>query len=118
MDYTELVPFALASVATHLYSQAIFARRIKPPFNLIITNVPGSQVPLYLAGHKLLFNMGTGPIYDGTGLIIPVLSYNGTLSICPTSCAKIMPDIELFTRYVRESANELELTALEETIQK
>lgn len=113
MDYAELVPFGLAGVVTHLYSQAILARRIKPPFNLIITNVPGPQVPLYLAGHKLLFNMGTGPIYDGTGLIIPVLSYNGTLSISPTSCAKLMPDIELFTRYIRESANELEAAVMD-----
>jgi WS/DGAT/MGAT family acyltransferase len=109
MDYAELVPFALAGVATHLYSQAILTKRIKPPFNLIITNVPGPQVPLYLAGHKLLFNMGTGPIYDGAGLIIPVLSYNGTLSISPTSCAKLMPEIELFTRYIHESVNELEI---------
>ena len=109
MDYAQLIPFGLASVATHLYSQAILAKRIKPPFNLIITNVPGPQVPLYLAGHKLLFNMGTGPIHDGAGLIIPVLSYNGTLSFSPTSCAKMMPDIALFTRYIHEAANELEV---------
>jgi WS/DGAT/MGAT family acyltransferase len=108
MDYAQLVPFGLASVATHLYSQAILSKRIKPPFNLIITNVPGPQVPLYLAGHKLLFNMGTGPIHDGAGLIIPVLSYNGTLSFSPTSCAKMMPDIALFTRYIHDSADELE----------
>jgi diacylglycerol O-acyltransferase len=52
--------------------------------------------------------MGTGPIYDGAGLIIPVLRYNGTLSISPTSCGSLMPDIELFTRYIRDSANEIE----------
>jgi hypothetical protein len=62
--------------------------------------------------------MGTGPIYDGTGLIIAVLSYNGTLSISPTSCGKLMPDIELFTHYIHESANELEMAALDISAQK
>jgi diacylglycerol O-acyltransferase len=113
MAYAELVPFGLASIATQLYSLGILAKRIKPPFNLIITNVPGPQIPLYLAGHKLIYTMGTGPIYDGAGLIIPVLSYNGNLTLSPTSCEKIMPDIEVFCRYIRESANELELAALE-----
>jgi len=114
MSYAELVPFGLAAMATRFYSQVLLAKRINPPFNVIITNVPGPQTPLYLAGHKLLFNMGMGPIYDGVGLIIPVLSYNGTLTISPTSCAKLMPDIELFCRYIRESANELELAASKE----
>ena len=41
MDYAaQLLPFGLVSVATHFYSQAIIAKRIKSPFNLIITNVP------------------------------------------------------------------------------
>ena len=72
----------------------------------------GPQTPFYLAGHKLLFNMGMGPIYHGVGLIIPVLSYNGSLTISPTSCAKLMPDIELFCRYIRASVIELEIAAV------
>lgn len=112
MSYAELVPFGLAHMATRLYSQLMLTKHIPPPFNVIITNVPGPQTPFYLAGHKLLFNMGMGPIYQGVGLIIPVLSYNGSLTISPTSCAKLMPDIELFCRYIRESVNELEIAAV------
>ena len=111
MSYAELVPFGLAAMASRFYSQLLLAKRIPPPFNVIITNVPGPQNPFYLAGHKLLFNMGMGPIYDGVGLIIPVLSYNGTLTISPTSCAKLMPDIALFCHYIRESVDELERAA-------
>jgi WS/DGAT/MGAT family acyltransferase len=112
MSYAELVPFGLAAMATRFYSQLRLAKLIPPPFNVIITNVPGPQKPFYLAGHKLLFNMGMGPIYDGVGLIIPVLSYNSTLTISPTSCAKLMPDIELFCGYIRESVDELEMIAV------
>ena len=45
---------------------------------------------------------------DGMGLLITVLSYNGVLSISPTSSPAVMPDLDKFTRYIREAANELE----------
>jgi diacylglycerol O-acyltransferase len=83
---------------------------------VVITNVPGPQIPIYLAGHKLIVNMGTAPIFDGMGLIMPICSYNGTISISPTSSANLMPDLDMFTRYIRESANELELAVKEKLV--
>jgi hypothetical protein len=108
MGYAELIPFGLAGVAARFYSSAAIAKRHSPFFNVIITNVPGPQIPLYMAGHKLLVNMGTAPIFDGMGLIMPICSYNGSISISPTSAFNLMPDLDDFTRYIRESANELE----------
>lgn len=108
MGYAELVPFGLAGVAARMYTRAAIAKHHNPFFNLVITNVPGPQVPLYLAGHKLVVNMGTAPIFDGIGLMIPINSYNGLISVSPTSCASLMPDLDKFTLYIRESANEME----------
>ncbi|MFT4776247.1 MAG: diacylglycerol O-acyltransferase [Oleispira sp.] len=108
MGYAELIPFGLASVAARLYTRAAIAKRHRPFFNVVITNVPGPQIPVYMAGHKLIVNMGTAPIFDGMGLIMPICSYNGTISISPTSAVNLMPDLDNFTRYIRESANELE----------
>ena len=108
MGFAELIPFGLANVAARFYSRSAIAKHHNPFFNLVITNVPGPQFPVYLAGHKLLVNMGTAPIFDGMGLIMPIFSYNGTLSISPTSASNLMPDLDDFTRYLRESANELE----------
>lgn len=115
MGFAELVPFGLAGVASRFYSRAALARRHNPFFNLVITNVPGPNIPLYLGGHKLLANMGTAPIFDGMGLILPVVSYNGTISISPTSSVNLMPDLDTFTRYILESANELEAAVIEKT---
>jgi WS/DGAT/MGAT family acyltransferase len=109
MGYAELIPFGLAGVAARFYSRAAIAKHHSPLFNVVITNVPGPQVPIYLAGHKLIVSMGTAPIFDGMGLIIPICSYNGTLSLSPTSSVNLMPDLDHFTRYLRESANEFEL---------
>jgi WS/DGAT/MGAT family acyltransferase len=108
----EVVPFGIANQAVQLYSRYNLAKLHKPVFNVTISNVPGPQFPLYLNGHKLLAIMGMAPIIDGMGLIIMVFSYNGLVTISPTSDAKSMPDIDKFSRYIRESANELEAAIL------
>ncbi len=107
-DLAEFIPFGLANRMTKLYSRFKVSELHNPIFNLVITNVPGPQLDLYMAGHKLLATMGMAPVMDGMGLLIAVLSYNGVLSISPTSSPAVMPDLDKFARYLRESANELE----------
>jgi diacylglycerol O-acyltransferase len=48
-------------------------------------------------------------------VIMPICSYNGTISISPTSAVNLTPDLDDFTRYMRESANELEEAAHQKT---
>ena len=108
MGYAELIPFGLAAVAARFYINAAITKHHNPLFNVVMTNVPGPQIPIYLADHKLIVNVGTAPIFDGMGLIIPIFSYCGTLSISPTSSVNLMPDLDVFTHYIRDSANELE----------
>ena len=108
----EAVPFGIANQAARLYSRFQISEMHNPVFNVTITNVPGPQFPLYLNGHKLLSIMGMAPIIDGMGLIITVFSYDGYITLSPTSDAKSMPDIDIFSRYLRESANELEAAIL------
>ncbi|MCA9944376.1 MAG: wax ester/triacylglycerol synthase family O-acyltransferase [Anaerolineales bacterium] len=108
VNYSELVPFGLAGLAARLYSRMQAAARHRPIFNLVITNVPGPQIPLYMAGARLLNNMSMAPVADGLGLILTIFSYNGLLSISPMACPQLMPDLDQFTRYLWESANELE----------
>jgi diacylglycerol O-acyltransferase len=108
IDYAEFIPFALGSQATRLYTRMHVSRYHRPFFNLVITNVPGPQVPLYMNGHKMLAHMGMAPVFDGMGLIMPVFSYDGVISISPTVAANVMPDVDLFARYIREAANDLE----------
>ncbi len=112
-NMAEVVPFGLANQAARLYSRFHVAKMHNPVFNVVITNVPGPQLPLYLDGHKLLSVMGMAPIIDGMGLIITIFSYNGLVTVSPTSDVKTMPDLDIFSRYLRESANELEAAVLE-----
>jgi len=104
----DVVPFGLANLAAGLYSKYNIKDLHRPPFNVTITNVPGPRGLLYLNGHKVVSIFGLTPVVDGFGLIIAAFSYNGQVSITTTSDSKTMPDADLFSKYVRESANELE----------
>ena len=108
----DAVPFGLANLAAGLYSKYNIKEFHRPPFNVTITNVPGPQTPLYLRGHKVLSIFGLTPVLDGFGLIIAAFSYNGLVSLTTTSDAKTMPDADIFSRYIREAANELEALIL------
>ena len=112
VDLWDFVPFGLANRVIQLYSRFRVSELHNPVFNCVITNVPGPQMDMYMAGHKLLASMGMAPLVDGMGLLITVLSYNGVLSISPTSSPSVMPDLDAFTRYLRESANELEAAVI------
>ncbi len=114
-NMAEAVPFGIANQAARLYSRYKMAEMHNPAFNATITNVPGPQFPLYLNGHKLLSIMGSAPILDGMGLIITIFSYNGLITLSPTSDANSMPDLDLFSRYLREEANLLEEAVLNRT---
>ena len=76
-DYGQFIPSTTAALAARLYTQLGLAERTAPPFNCIVTNVPGPQVPLYSAGARLVTQFGLAPIFDGVGLIIAVFSYCG-----------------------------------------
>ena len=107
-DYGEFIPFGLAGAAARLYTRMHLAEKHRPIFNLVITNVPGPQVPLYVAGARLLAHVGAAPIFDGMGLILPIFSYAGSLAIGATSCRDIMPDVDVFTGFLGDALDELE----------
>lgn len=106
-DYNQFIPSTTAALAARLYTQLGIANRTAPFFNCVITNVPGPQFPLYSAGAKLVAQFGMGPIFDGMGLIFPVLSYDGALTISVTSCREMMPDPEFFAECLQASYDEL-----------
>ncbi len=73
-----------------------------PPFNMVATNVPGPQVPLYLAGKKMLIQYPYVPIGYGLGLGCAILSYNQMLYFGLSSDAQAMPDVEKFKEILDE----------------
>jgi len=106
-DTSRFVPYSLATAAAGLYSGLHLARYHRPPFNLVITNVPGPREPLYLGTARLLEGYGTAPVLDGLGLILVVTSYMDTLSISATAAYEAVPDMDRLLEGIRDSFAEL-----------
>ncbi len=107
MDFTQFAPPAIAARAMRMASRLRIADRMNPPFNLIISNVPGPAAPLYMAGAELKHFYPVSTITDGQGLNMTVQSYNGNLDFGFIACRELVPDVWLLTELLQESAQEL-----------
>ena len=92
-DYTQFAPPAIAARAMRMYSRLRIADRMNPPFNLVISNVPGPAQPLYSAGAQLQHFYPVSTIIDGQGLNMTVQSYNGNLDFGFVACRELVPDL-------------------------
>ncbi len=81
------------------------------PFNMVATNVPGPQIPLYMCGVKMTKYYPYVPIGYKLGLGCAILSYNQTLYFGLSSDAQAMPDVEKFNEILGEVFTDLKTTA-------
>src|SRR5271166_253062 len=75
--------------------------------NIICTNVPGPQVPLYIMGHKMLAWYPWVPIGGLMGINCAILTYNGTAYFGFTGDVHAAPDLEKLEKFVDQSFAEL-----------
>ena len=83
----------LIEAATALYGKAKVADRIPQLANLVISNVPGPPVPLYMAGARMLTNYPTSIVVHGLALNITVQSYDQSLDFGLMADAVAMPHV-------------------------
>jgi WS/DGAT/MGAT family acyltransferase len=111
-DYSQFIPSTLTAQAARLATRWHLVNQISPIYNCVVTNVPGPQVPLYMAGAKMLSNFGTGPVVDGLGLFHVISSYCGEFTVSATSCREMMPDPGFYRECLMESFEELKAATL------
>jgi len=112
----------LAGIATSAMDAAVSLRRFFPAparlaaqplgINFIATNVPGSQVPLYLAGHRMVDYVGLLPLGGNLGFGVPIVSYNQNLYFTMMAEPNLMPDPERMKSLVEDVFEELNRAAL------
>jgi WS/DGAT/MGAT family acyltransferase len=83
----------LIEAATALYGKAKVADRIPMVANLVISNVPGPRVPLYMAGAHMLTNYPTSIVVHGLALNITVQSYDQSLDFGLMADGQAMPEV-------------------------
>lgn len=97
-DWTEFAAPVVANTAARLYARVKAANAHRPAFNLTVSNVPGPQFPLYSNGAKMLAYHPMGPIHDGAGLNVTVMSYLGMLDVGVVSDARHLDAREVAER--------------------
>lgn len=91
-DWTQFAAPAVFGVAMRVYARSKLSAAA-PVHNLVVSNVPGPQVPLYLLGCEVKAMYPLGPIFHGSGLNITVMSLTGKLDIGLISCPELLPDL-------------------------
>ena len=77
------------------------------PFNLVVTNVPGPQFPLYAAGAKMLQMYPVVPLAKGQAVSIGLTSYDGGVYYGLNADRDAMPDIDVLAACIEDSLAEL-----------
>jgi WS/DGAT/MGAT family acyltransferase len=92
-DAAQFLPPTVFNQAMRLYSGLRLADRHRPVHNLVISNVPGPPVPLYAAGARVKGVIPLGPLLEGAGLNITVLSNMGNVDFGVIACRELVPDV-------------------------
>jgi WS/DGAT/MGAT family acyltransferase len=106
-DFPSLgVPWILSGLAA-LFDRSKLANNMAPLANLAISNVPGPNMALYLAGAKMLTYYPVSIVTHSLALNVTVQSYNGSLDFGLIACRKAMPDLPELAKYMQKTFDEM-----------
>ncbi|HQR48357.1 MAG TPA: wax ester/triacylglycerol synthase family O-acyltransferase [Steroidobacteraceae bacterium] len=97
----------LPAVASEIFT----TRVMLPTMNIVVSNVRGPDVPLYMAGAQMVAFAPVSIAMNGLGLNVTGFSYHGTLWICAVACRDMMPDPAFFADCLRKSFADLATAA-------
>jgi WS/DGAT/MGAT family acyltransferase len=100
------VPAVTSRLSRLLTNLRVFDR-VVPPFNVIVSNVPGPDFPLYLAGARLVGIYPFGPIVEGVGINITVFSYLDTVHVGVLGCWDLVQEVGVVAKSMQLCLDEL-----------
>jgi WS/DGAT/MGAT family acyltransferase len=104
---TQLADFAPPTIM----SQAARLQARQRYFNVVVTNVPGPQMPLYLLGRELLAIYPVVPLARNQALGIAIMSYNGRLGFGLLGDFDALPDLDDVRAALRDAIAELRVAS-------
>ncbi|MBK5288739.1 MAG: wax ester/triacylglycerol synthase family O-acyltransferase [Acidimicrobiia bacterium] len=113
-DFAQFTPPSVLGVAGRVITRSRLMDRVNLPFNVIISNVPGPQFPLYVSGARMEGIYPISTIVDGVGLNMTMMSYNGNLDFGLVADREMVPDLWSLIGYLGEELETLEKLATSE----
>jgi WS/DGAT/MGAT family acyltransferase len=110
-DLADIAEPSLFNVGTGFYTRMKLADRHRPIMNLLVSNVPGPLFPVYMAGAQLVRAYPMGPVIEGAGLNITVMSYMNSVDFGFLCCRDLVPDVWDLASAVEPAFAELQKAA-------
>ncbi len=96
-----------APTTFHALGSRVAASQVRRGFDLVVTNVPGPQFPLYAAGAQMLESYPVQPLLPGHAMAIGVTSYDGGVYFGINADRDALPDIDVLGQCLEEALAEL-----------
>lgn len=109
--WLELAPPVLVELGARLFSDLGIADRIRVPMNCVVSNMAGPPMPLYWGGARVEAIYPMGPVTEGVGVNITVLSNTGRLDFGVLACRDTVPDVWDIAEGFAQAVSELEVAA-------
>jgi diacylglycerol O-acyltransferase len=84
-------------------SELVTKRMMLPTMNIVVSNVRGPDVAMYMAGARMVNFAPVSVAMDGLGLNVTGFSYHGTMWVCSVACREMMPDPAFFSECLQAS---------------
>lgn len=110
-DWAQFSPAAVFGLGVRAYSALRLAERHPVVHNLIVSNVPGPPMPLYLLGARVTGLYPLGPVFHGAGLNITVLSCEGKIGVGLLGAKELVKDLWPLADALPEALRELLVAA-------
>jgi diacylglycerol O-acyltransferase / wax synthase len=106
-DYPGLLAPLLVSRLNQTVASTKLLEKLPPVANVVISNVPGPQVPLFLAGARMTTFFPVSIVVHSIALNITVQTYCGSIDFGVIACKKAVPDLHKLTEAIGSGFDEL-----------
>jgi diacylglycerol O-acyltransferase len=111
LNWAEHATPSVFSAAARAYTRLRLADHHRPIHSLVISNVPGPDFPLYMGGAEIVAAFPLGPVMDGAGLNITVMSHRGVLNWGLIACTETVPCLRQIAMNILDALDELRSAA-------